>query len=372
MDNRIETLAKNLVNYSCSIKKDEKVLISYTGTGCLPLVKQLIKEVYEAGGLPFTWFRELSVHRELLLHATKEQLSVWAENDLMLMGQMDAYIGIHSPDNPNELSDVCEDNMKLFTNIYTRPVHLETRLNKTKWVVLRYPNAAMAVMAQTSQSNFEDFYYHVCNLDYKKMGDAMDSLVDLMNETDKVRITGKGTDLSFSIKDIPVVKCCGLRNIPDGEIYTAPVKDSVNGVLTYNTPSEYRGVVFENIQLKFKDGKIVEASSSNHNEKLQAIFDTDDGARYIGEFALGVNPYVTKPMLDTLFDEKISGSFHFTPGNSYEAAPNGNSSSIHWDLVCIQTESYGGGEIYFDDVCIRKDGIFIHPKLLGLNPDNLK
>jgi aminopeptidase len=203
------------------------------------------------------------------------------------------------------------------------------------------------------------------------MSKAMDSLTTLLDRTDKVRIVGPGTDLSFSIKDIPSVKCCGLRNIPDGEVYSAPVRDSINGVITYNAPSVYQGTTFENVCFKFENGKIVEATSNN-TERLNEILNTDEGARYIGEFAIGVNPYILKPMKDTLFDEKIAGSIHFTPGQAYKLADNGNKSAIHWDLVLIQRPDFGGGEIWFDDVLIRKDGIFVIEELEVLNPENLK
>ena len=228
----------------------------------------------------------------------------------------------------------------------------------------------MAQAANMSTEAFEDFYFNVCNLDYSKMSKAMDKLVDLMNKTDKVRLVSKDTDISFSIKDIPAIKCAGEMNIPDGEVYTAPVKDSVNGVITYNTPSLHSGFTYENIQLTFKDGKIIKATANN-TEKINEVFDIDEGARFVGEFAIGVNPYILEPMKDTLFDEKITGSIHFTPGACYEDAPNGNDSALHWDLVLIQRPEYGGGEIYFDDVLIRKDGIFVLDELKCLNPENL-
>ena len=238
-------------------------------------------------------------------------------------------------------------------------------------MILRYPNGSMAQLAGKSQEAFEDFFFDVCTLDYRKMSKAMDPLVELMERTDKVRIKGPGTDLRFSIKGIPAVKCGGEMNIPDGEVYTAPVRESMNGTISYNTPSEEQGFTYENIVFKIKDGKIVKAMSNN-NERINQLLDTDDGARYFGEFALGVNPYILHPMKDTLFDEKIAGSFHLTPGAAYEDAFNGNKSSVHWDLVMIQRPEYGGGEIYFDDVLIRKDGIFVIPELEGLNPENLK
>ena len=203
------------------------------------------------------------------------------------------------------------------------------------------------------------------------MEKAMEPLTNLLSKTDKVRILGNGTDISFSIKGLPNMKCYGLRNIPDGEVYTAPIKDSVNGIISYNVPSLHQGFTFENIVLEFKNGKIIKATS-NDNKKINEVLDTDDGARYIGEFAIGVNPYILHPMNDILFDEKIAGSIHFTPGQAYRAAYNGNDSSIHWDLVLIQRAEYGGGEIWFDDQLIRKDGIFILDELKVLNPENLK
>ena len=192
-----------------------------------------------------------------------------------------------------------------------------------------------------------------------------------MEKTDKVRLVAKGTDLTFSIKGIPAVKCAGHMNIPDGEVYTAPVKDSVNGVITFNAPTLENGIKHENVRLVFKNGRIVEATSSD-TKALNDVLDTDEGARYVGEFAIGVNPYVTSPMLDILFDEKISGSIHFTPGCCYDDAYNGNKSSVHWDMVLIQTPEWGGGEIYFDDMLIRKDGLFVTESLRCLNPENLK
>lgn len=285
------------------------------------------------------------------------------------MKGMDAYIAVRASDNTSELSDVPSDKLNLYSKML-RPV-IDERVDHTKWVIMRYPNNSMAQLSNMSLEAFENFYYDVCTLDYAKMSEAMDPLVDLMNRTDKVRIVSPGTDLTFSIKGIPAIKCAGECNIPDGEVYTAPVKNSVNGVISYNTVSLEQGFTYDNIVFRIEDGKIVEAHS-NDDVRINALLDTDEGARYFGEFAIGVNPYVLHPMKDTLFDEKICGSIHFTPGASYEDAPNGNKSAVHWDLVLIQREDYGGGEIWFDDVLIRKDGIFVLPELKGLNPENLK
>lgn len=367
-DPRIQTLAENLINYSCELQPGEKVLIECTGVET-DLVTALIEAAYQAGGLPFVKLNNAEVNRSLLMQAEAEQLALAAKYDAGLMQEMDAYIGFRSDKNSSELSDVPPEKQQLYQMHYSQPVHGKIRVPHTKWVVLRYPSPAMAQMAEMSTAAFEDFYFRVCNLDYAKLSKAMDALVDLMDRTDQVRIVGPGTDLTFSIKGIPTIKCDGRLNIPDGEVFTAPVRDSVNGMLTYNTPALYQGTTFTNVRFEFENGKIVKATADNHVERLNSILDTDEGARYIGEFAIGVNPFILKPMKDTLFDEKIAGSFHFTPGSCYDEAPNGNDSSVHWDLVNIQRADFGGGEMHFDGVLIRKDGLFVLDELKDLNPD---
>lgn len=369
-DPRLQRLAENLVGYSVDVQPGENILVEMIGSE-RELVKCVIEEIARRGGHPFVELTDRSVERTLLRHAAADMIDTWAAYDMERMKRMQGYIGIRSGENVNELSDVPSDRYQYFDRIYRHPIHSEQRVKKTKWVVLRYPNCSMAQLANMSTEAFEDFYFNVCNLDYAKMSRAMDPLEALMNRTDKVRITGPGTDLTFSIEDIGAKKCAGQRNIPDGEVFSCPVRDSVNGTLSYNTPSVYNGFTYENVKFTFKDGKIVEASA-NDTERINTLLDTDEGARYIGEFSLGFNPHILHPMKDTLFDEKIAGSLHFTPGQAYEETDNGNRSSIHWDLVLIQRPDYGGGEVYFDDVLIRKDGIFVLEELEGLNPDALK
>ncbi len=371
MDQRNIQLAKNLVNQSVKAKAGDKVLIECRGVDGIELLNCCIKEVYKVGAFPYFNVIPESVERNLQLGVTEEHIKALAKYEIDRMEDMDCYIGIRASSNSTEFSDVPGECMQMYSKFYSKEIHSDRRVPNTRWVVLRYPNASMAQFSNSSLEAFENYYYDVCLLDYKKMGEAMKPLIDLMNKTDKVRVTGAGTDLTFSIKDIPAVACAGDLNIPDGEIYSAPIRDSVNGVISYNVPALYQGFTYENIKLVFKDGKIVEATA-NDTVKINQVFDTDEGARYVGEFAIGVNPFILKPMKDTLFDEKIMGSIHFTPGNCYDEAYNGNKSAIHWDLVTIQTEEYGGGEIFFDDVLIRKNGKFVLPELECLNPENLK
>ena len=370
LDPRIKKLADNIINYSCALKKGEKVLIESIGQQD-ELVNELVRKAYEVGGIPYVKLIHPSVERNLLMHCTKEQLELKTKLDKELMSNMQAYVGIRGGDNSFEYSDVPNENMRLYQSDYWHTVHGEIRVKKTKWVVMRYPAPSMAQLATKSTEQFEEFYFDVCNLDYSKMNKAMEPLKVLMDKTDKVRLVSKDTDITFSIKGIGAVKCSGEKNLPDGEIYSAPVRDSVNGRITFNTPSLNEGFTFENVSLLFKDGKIIDATC-NDTERINKIFDTDEGSRYVGEFAFGVNPFINTPMKDILFDEKIAGSIHFTPGACYDDAYNGNQSAVHWDFVLIQTPEYGGGEIYFDDVLIRKDGKFVIKDLEGLNPENLK
>jgi aminopeptidase len=367
LDPRMTRLAELLVNYSTEVKPGENVMIDVTEID-MAMVKELIKAVHKRGANPFVTLRNSEVQRQLLLNATEEQLATWAQNEVEQLKKMHAWIGIRGGNNVSQLSDVPDDKMQLFTKVYrakTGPAIMSRR-----WVTLRYPTDAFAQSANMSTEAFEDFYFNVCTLDYAKMSKAMDALKDLMDRTDKVRLTAPGTDLTFSMKGIPSVKCDGRLNVPDGEVYSAPVRDSVNGVITFNTATNFQGFTFENVRFVFQDGKIVEATA-NDTDRINRVLDTDEGARYIGEFSIACNPYIKHPMLDTLFDEKIDGSLHFTPGQCYDNAYNGNHSAIHWDIVLIQRPEYGGGEIWFDDVLIRKDGRFVIPELEPLNPENL-
>lgn len=369
VDERLKKLAKNLINYSCALKKGEKILIEAMDAD-EEFLCELVKEIYKVGGYPFVTVQQSKLNRQLLMGTSEEREKLACSFDLPVMENMDAYISIRCK-NVYENSDIPKENMNAYKINYSKPVHSETRVPKTKWVILNYPTKVTAQNAGMSTEAYEDFYFDVCTLDYSKMDKAMEPLKKLMEKTDKVHIVAPGTDLTFSIKGLPAIKCSGSHNIPDGEIFTAPVKNSVNGTIKYNIPIlSSNGEKHENITLTFKDGKIIKATSQSR-EDIEQIFNVDEGARYVGEFSFGVNPYIKTPMLDILFDEKIMGSIHFTPGSCYDECDNGNKSALHWDLIQIQTKEHGGGEIYFDDVLIRKDGRFVLEELKGLNPENL-
>lgn len=370
-DPRYTQLAQLLVRHSVRLEPGEKVLIEAFDTPT-EFTADLVRVVAEAGGLPLVSTYQLPVMRALYKAATEEQMQTIGKIERARMEAVKCYIGIRGSHNIAEMSDVPTEKMALYEKHWWHTVHGEVRVKQTKWVVLRWPSPSMAQAAGLSTEGFEDFYFQVCaGVDYARMAEAMKPLHELMDRTDRVHITGPGTDLTFSKKGIATVPCAGEANIPDGEIFTCPVRNSVNGVIQFNCETLYRGTIFNNIRLVFAEGKIVEATAGGDTERLNAILDADEGARYIGEWSLAFNPFILKPMKDILFDEKIAGSFHLTPGQAYEEADNGNRSQIHWDMVCIQRPEYGGGEIYFDDVLVRKDGLFVLPELQALNPASL-
>lgn len=368
-DPRYHELARQLVHRSTGVSQGDKLLIEAIDVPRL-FVEALIEACDEVGGVPFVQLRDQAIWRAALRNAKAEQLAVQAGTDAALMKQMDAYIGVRGSHNVSEWSDIPKEQMRLYEELYAKPVHFDIRVRDTRWCILRWPTAAMAQLAQMSTRAFEDFYFRVCTLDYSKMKHAAAALVERMERTDRVRLVAPGTDLRFSIAGIPAIPCTGEMNIPDGEVFTAPVRESVEGTIQFNTPTIYQGHTHDQVRLEFRQGRVVEASSSD-NDHLEQVLETDEGARFVGEFAIGFNPHITKPMRDILFDEKIAGSIHFTPGQAYEEADNGNRSKIHWDLVLRMAEADGGGEIWFDDELIRRDGLFLTDDLAPLNPEHL-
>jgi aminopeptidase len=370
IDSRFEKLAAGLTGFSTDLKKGERVLIDAFDVPDA-IVIALVRAARARGALPYVSIHRARVTRELMNGATEDQFAPLVAVELKRMQQMDAYIALRGSDNIFENSDVPPERVQLVSRLM-KPV-LDHRVNDTKWVVLRWPTSAMAQQAAMSTERFEDFYFDVCTLDYSRMIPGMRALKKLMDDTDRVHIKGPGTDLRFSIKGIGSRECGGQRNIPDGEVFSCPAKESVEGVVQYNAPTVYLGSSFDGIRLEFKKGRVVAATASTpaSTKRLNEILDSDAGARYVGEFAIGFNPHIREPMRDILFDEKIAGSFHFTPGQAYEGVGNGNKSQVHWDMVCIQRADYGGGEIWFDGKLIRQDGLFVPKSLQKLNPDYL-
>ena len=372
IDERITKLAENILKNSVELKKGEKIYIEAFSESTKDLFNEFIRIAAKMGAMPFYFYNDNSFVKNLVENSNPNQIEQYAKWHAGLMDEMDCYVAVRGYDDLFALSDIAPAKMKAYNQIYYNMVHFDRRIAKTRWCVMRYPNDTMAAVSKMSRKALEDFFFEACLVDYKKMGKAMKPLKDLMDKTDKVRIKGQNTDLEFSIKGLKAIVCDGKMNIPDGEVYTAPVKNSINGHIQFNTDTVYGGTFYSNVYLEFKDGKIIKAESRANNDKLQKQINVDEGARYMGEFAIGVNPYIRKEMLDILFDEKIACSLHMAIGNSYnDETFNGNRSSVHWDLVLIQDKAHGGGEIWFDDKLVRKDGLFVLPELKKLNPGNL-
>jgi aminopeptidase len=367
-DTRYARLAHLIVEYSCALKKDERILLEMIDVPD-DFSVELMRAVRARQAVPLIELRHSRVTREVLRDTTDAHAKLVRDVELYRMRKVQAYVAVRGGHNASETSDVASERMQRFSKTM-RPV-LNYRVNKTRWCVLRWPTPSMAQAANMSTEAFEEFFFNVCTMDYRRMAKAMAPLVRRMRRADQVRLTAPGTDLTFSIKGIGAKPCSGRLNLPDGEVFSCPVKHSVNGAIQYNAPTLYSGTKFENVRLEFKDGKVIRATGSNE-KRINQILDTDAGARYVGEFAIGLNPYIENPMCDILFDEKIAGSIHFTPGQAYEIADNGNRSAVHWDLVLIQRPEWGGGEIWFDGELIRKDGRFVPQDLLALNPEKLK
>jgi len=356
-------LAQNILDHSLELKSGEHVMLQLNGLNGIDLMRALVKQVRQRGAFPYLRINDAFIQRELMETGNEDFWRHQADAELPVMEKMDAFVGVRASQNIYENSGVCSEANKAHADHYLKPVHFQERVNNTRWVVLRYPSPAFAMNAKMSTDRFENFYYKACLLDYNRLEEAMKPLHERLKNTSMVRLKGEGTDIAFSVEGQTWIPCFAKRNVPDGELFSSPILDSVNGHITY-TASVYQGKPFEYVRLEVEDGVVQNFDSSN-NEALAEILDTDEGARRFGEFSFGLNPVIDQPMYDILFDEKIYGSNHLTLGHDYEVAPNGNTSGIHWDLVCI------GADVYLDDEKIREGRTFITDDLKGLNPDSL-
>ncbi|MBE6124211.1 MAG: aminopeptidase [Erysipelotrichaceae bacterium] len=365
-DNRLTILAHILLDHSLQIEKGDNFVLK-APYSAKPLILEIVNYANEIEANAFVTITDQDITRKLMQGINKETALINNEIETLKFSKMKGLITIREEEKETDPIDI--ETLTMIGKI-NKPLN-DTIINEKRWVLLEWPTELAAQKVNMSYEQYYDFVLDVCTLDYVSMGKKAQVLKDLMEKTDKVRIVGPNTDLSLSIKDCKAVICRGERNIPDGEVYVGPIKNSINGKITYNVKTKYQGKSFENICFEFKDGKIIKASANAYNKALNKILDIDEGARYIGEFSLGFNPIIKKEIGNILFDEKMCGSFHLTPGQCYKRSNNGNNSQIHWDLVCSQLEEFGGGQIYFDDVLIRDNGIFVLEELKCLNPDKL-
>jgi aminopeptidase len=370
-DPRIDRLAFILLHHSLDLAKGDIFQVS-ASIAAKPLVEAIFREASAMGVFPIIRWQDDEIGRlgyDLLTPGQSETERFLELNNRWEMTRWQdiaANLTLRGLENDQEISQVPREKIQLTGRVGEALTRLI--IDERKWALFYWPTPAQAQKAGLSTGDYFDFVLNVSLIDYDRLHVAEQDLARRMEAADQVRILGPDTDLTFSIRGMPAVCCYGRRNVPDGEVYTAPLRVSANGRITYNVPSTMWGQTFERISLEFEAGRIVHATCAGGAAALDKIFDTDEGARYIGEFSFGVNPLITRPTGSTLFDEKITGSLHLTPGNAYARANNGNQSQIHWDLIQIQRPEYGGGEIWLDGELVRKDGLFVPDELAGLNP----
>ncbi|WP_134683014.1 aminopeptidase [Brevibacillus migulae] len=363
--NEWKTLAEKIVGDSLQLQTNDRVFIDLMGEAD-ELVEAIIKELYRIGAQPY--LRVMPIHhlKSIIMGCSKEQIMLWTKQELYKLKNMNAYISIRTDENIFEWNDIPPEKFDLYLKHYAYPM-TSGMVGTGKYIILKYPTPGMAQLSRMSLDSFTNLYFRACNMDYRQLEEGAQALADILSQTDRVRIVAPGTDLSFSIKGIPNYFCNGQFNLPDGEIFTAPILDSVEGTIAFNVPAVFLGMAFDHVRFEFKAGKIVNAVS-NDNRKLMGILKADEGASRLGEFGIGLNPHLRIPVSNLLFDEKMAGSVHLAIGHALPMADNGNVSSVHWDLVLSQLEEHGGGELYFDDVLVRKNGYFVSEELSHLNP----
>ncbi len=300
---------------------------------------------------------------EIARRLTKEQAEIMASRKLKKAQASTVVLVLDGTPVALE-SDLPSDKLSLLLKVRA-PFSSFVSKNR-KWTRLRWPNPSMAQQANQEWDAFVDSWAQACLFDWSSVASETERLRQIIEDANQVRIVGENTDLAFSIAGIPACLCCGRENIPGGEVFTAPVKKSVNGEVFFNVPSSHASTIFGRVSLCFKDGKVVSSQAETNDNKLKRLLATDKGASFLGEFALGLNPKITAPLFDTHFDEKIAGSFHLALGRAYDCADNGNRSQLHWDLVSIQRRDFPG-TIYLDNQVLRKDGLFADDTFRVLN-----
>jgi aminopeptidase len=370
---RLSILAERMVNYSLKLQRGERAMIA-AGHSAMPLVKVFAAECLKVGAIPFTYFMDEELTRLFLSSLPQdndallnESIATYVDPINRMMDGVEAVVVIRSKETDTPYAGTTGKTLMAYQQQFGLLFHRFT--NEKKWIVLDWPTPLQARKARISYQAFYKFVMDVSLVDYAALHQAALPAKAVLDAADRIHITGPGTDLYFSKKGINTIIGAAANSYPDGELYTAPVKDSVEGYVTFTVPSNYMGQTFHGVRLELEQGKIVKATcKKGSQEALNAILQTDEGASYIGEFALGINPDIRQPMNDIHYDEKIAGSFHFTPGNCYNDAYNGNRSAIHWDQVCMQDPAHGGGEIWLDGQLLRKDGVFVMDIFKALNP----
>lgn len=364
-DPRVRKLAEVLVRYSLRLKQGDLFRIA-ANAACAPLVRELYREALAVGAHPFTRIDLDGIGEILFKNGSDEQISyvpefLRSEND-----SMTATIRIIGEENSRSLSSVdpskvakARDAMRPFQEQVMRR-SAEGTLN---WCVTLFPTYSGAQDADMSLSDYEDFVYGACLVDqddpvaaWKKVRDEQQRIADFLMTKDTIRLVGKDTDLTYRVGGRTWINASGLRNFPDGEVFTGPVEDSANGYIRYSFPTIFSGREADDVRLVFKDGKVVEATAGKGQDLLTSLINMDAGASYLGEVAFGLNYGISRFSRNILFDEKIGGTVHLALGAGYPDTGSSNRSGLHWDMICDMRE---GSEVYADGEVIYRDGKFI-------------
>jgi aminopeptidase len=352
-DPRVTKLASILVKHSLRVKKDETVLIASSTELSKPLVLEVYREVMKAGAHPFTSIGFEETANIFYDMATQKQLAFFPDTKHFEAKNIDCFVNIRASANKKALSNVDPRVVGERSKVLS-PISEEI-VNRKRWILTNFPTHSLAQEADMSLEEYEDFLYGATNIDWNKVKQKEMKLKGLLDKASEVRIVGKDTDLTLSIKGRKAIPCYGERNMPDGEVFLSPVESSAEGHIYYEMPAIFQGREVTGIRLRFKAGKVVEARADKNEDFLIAMLDTDKGARYLGELGVGVNYGIQKFTKDILFDEKIGGTVHLAVGRSYESAGGKNHSAIHWDMI---KDLRKGGAIYLDGKVIQKNGKF--------------
>ena len=366
-DPRLMKLAELLVVYSVAIKHGDKVLINGSSIAG-PLLNEVYAAVLRAGGHPLMLVSLPDIDDVMYRYASEDQLKFMPPPLMLGIETYDASISVSGTTNTKNLSNV--DPAKVVTRSQGRREMLDVFMKRAasgalRWTGTLFPTHAYAQDAEMSLRDYEDFVFRACMPDmedpigyWQSFSRWQQKIVDWLKGKKAIRVSGKGTSLTLSIADRSFISCDGHHNMPDGEVFTGPEENSVNGYITFSYPAIYQGREVTGVRLEFQDGKIITASAEKNESFLQQILDTDEGSRYVGEFAIGTNEGIRQFTREILFDEKIGGTIHMAMGAGYPETGSRNHSSIHWDMICDLRD---GGEIWVDDELLHKDGRFVIP-----------
>lgn len=364
-DPRITKLAHLLVDYCIEVQPGQRIALMGTSTA-LPLVTETLREILRAGGLPVVIWRDEEFEEIVLKEGNDEQLAFIPDPLRMAYETYDALINIRAASNTRALSNIDPSRQRIQRS--ARGKLLETMMARTaagemNWVTTLFPTNAQAQEADMSLSEFESFVYGACYVDrddpvaeWKKISEMQQKLVDWLEGREKVRVSGPNADLTLSIAGRTFINSDAHKNMPSGEIFTGPVENSVNGWVRFTYPAIFDNREVEGIELRFEDGKVVEASARKNQDFLLNVLDTDEGARYLGEFAIGTNNGIDRFSKSILFDEKIGGTIHMAIGAGYPETGSKNRSLVHWDMICDMRD---GGQIWVDDELFYDSGRFL-------------